>query len=157
MAIEEALLTLASMAGRTVVSAAASDAWSLVKSGLARLLGHDDETRKERAEQRLEQTRRELAAIPPEELEQAQDRLAVAWQIRVLDLLEEHPELADELHSLLEQVAASGPSGSTVANGRSVAAGHDVQIIATRNAVAAGTIQGSLSTGNPPGPGPANS
>ena len=73
-----------------------------VKRGLAGLFGRGDAARAEVAERRLEQAREELAAVQAGELEGAQDRVAVAWQERLLDLLEEHPELAGEVRALVD-------------------------------------------------------
>ena len=42
MALEDALLSLASLAGQTVVTAAVTDAWATAKRGFARLLGRGD-------------------------------------------------------------------------------------------------------------------
>jgi hypothetical protein len=103
VAVDEALLSLASLAGRTVAAAAASDGWEAVKRGLARLFGRGDGARAGVAERRLEQAREELAGVPAGELEVARDRVAAAWQTRLLDLLEEHPEIAGELRALVDQ------------------------------------------------------
>jgi len=54
------LMALASLAGRTVVAAAATDAWQACRRGFARLLGRDDPAQIQLAEQRLEQTRQQL-------------------------------------------------------------------------------------------------
>jgi hypothetical protein len=95
--LEEELVSLASLAGRTVVAAAVTEAWETTKHGVARLLGRGNAKRTEVAGQRLEQTRKELELVPAAELERAQLLLALSWQTRLLDLLEEHPEVAAEL------------------------------------------------------------
>lgn len=156
MAIEQVLELLASDAGKAVVAAAATDAWGQAKKAFARLLGRGDTAKIELYEDRLEQTRGELAAVPADGLEQVRERLAAAWQTRLLDLLEEQPGLAEDLRALVEQVQQSVPSGSVVAEGHGVAAGRDVNITASGGGVAAATIQGSVSTANPTEPGPAS-
>ena len=64
MALEDAVLSLASLAGQTVVTAAVTDAWGTAKRGFARLLGRGDPARTELAERRLEQTRDQLTGVP---------------------------------------------------------------------------------------------
>jgi len=56
MPLVEGLLALASLAGQTVVAAAATDAWEAAKGGVARLLGRGDPKQEQLAEQRLEET-----------------------------------------------------------------------------------------------------
>lgn len=79
MAVEEGLLALASVAGQTVVTAAATDAWATAKRGFARLFGRGGQDRAGLAERRLEQTREELNAVPAAELEAVQAQLVAAW------------------------------------------------------------------------------
>ena len=54
------VLTLAAEAGWTVVAAAASDAWDTARRGFAQLLGHGDTKQTCLAEQRLDETHKEL-------------------------------------------------------------------------------------------------
>jgi hypothetical protein len=155
VAVDEALLSLASLAGRTVAAAAAGDGWEAVKRGMARLFGRDNPAQAETAERRLEQTREELSEVPVGELEIARDRVAAAWQVRLLDLLEEHPELSGDLRMLVEQTRAQLPVEIVSATGYGVAAARDVTISATNGGVAAGTIRGNVVRGDPTSPGPA--
>ena len=155
-ALEEALLSLASLAGRTVAAAAVTDGWESVKRGFARLLGRGDPGRTEVAGRRLEQSREELADVPADQLELVRGRVAAAWQTRLLDLLEEYPEMAGELGALVEQARVQLPAGPVSAAGHGVAVGGDVTITASGGAVAAGTIHGNVTSANPTGPGPAN-
>ena len=154
--LAEGLASLASLAGRTVVAAAVTDAWGTAKQGFARLLGRGDTGRTGVAERRLEQMREELAGVPAAELERAQSQLEAAWQTRLLDLLEERPETAADLQALVEQVQAQLPAGAVSAAGHGVAAGRDVNITASGGGVAAGTVHGNVTPGVPTSPGPAN-
>jgi hypothetical protein len=156
MRLEDGLVSLASLAGRTVVAAAATDAWGTVRRGFARLLGRGDSGRTELAERRLEQTWEDLAGVPAAELEQAQSQLSVTWQTRLLDLLEEHPETAADLRALVEQIQARLPAGVVSAAGHGMSAGRDVSITSSGGGVAAGTIHGNVTSGNPTSPGPAS-
>ncbi len=154
--LAEGFVSLASLAGRTVAAAAVTDAWEMAKQGFARLLGCGDSERTGVAERRLEQTREELAGIPAAELERAHSQLEAAWQTRLLDLLEEHPETAADLQALVEQVQAQLPAGAVSAAGHGVAVGRDVNITASGGGVAAGTVHGNVTPGNPTSPGLAN-
>jgi hypothetical protein len=155
LAVEEALLSLAALAGSTVVAAAATDAWESVKRGFARVLGSGDRDRAGVAERRLEQTRQQLADATPGELERIRGEAAVAWQVRLLDLLEEHPEIAGELRALIDQAWARLSAGTVSASGHGVAVGGDVTITASSGGIAAGTISGNVTPANPTRPGPA--
>ncbi len=154
--LAEGLVSLASLAGRTVVAAAVTDAWVTAKRGFARMLGQGDPMRTELAERRLEQTREQLGGVPAAELERAQSQLETIWQTRLLDLLEEHPEMAADLQALVEQIQAQLPAGMASAAGHGVAAGRDMNITASGGGVAAGTVHGNVTPGNPTSPGPAN-
>lgn len=109
MAFEGGMLALAAVAGQTVVAAAVTDAWECARRGFARLLGRGDPERTGLAEQRLEQSRDQLMAVPAADRELAQAQLAPMWQTRLFDLLEENPELIPDLRVLVDQVQAQLP------------------------------------------------
>jgi hypothetical protein len=155
MALEDAVLSLASLAGQTVVTAAVTDAWGTAKRGFARLLGRGDPSRTELAERRLEQTRDQLTGVPTAELERVRVELEATWRTRLLDLLEEHPDAVADLRALVEQIQAQLPAGTVSAAGHGVAAGRDMNITASDGGIAAGTVHGNVRPGNPTSPGPA--
>lgn len=139
-----------------MVVSAVTDAWETAKQGFARLLGGGDTRRAAIAERRLERTREALAGVPAKELEQAQSLLEAAWRTRLLDLLDEHPEAAADLRVLVERVRGLLPAGAVASGGHGVTAGQDVNITALSGGVAAGTVHGSVTPGNPTGPGMAD-
>jgi hypothetical protein len=145
---------LAMLAAQTVVAAASTDAWGLAKRGVARLLGRGDPERERLAEQRLDQTRDQLQAPPGKELDLARAWQEAAWQARLADLLQEHPDTAENLRVLVDQIRAELPA-SVAAADHSVAAGGDVNITASGGGVAAGSIHGNVSPPGPTLPGPA--
>jgi hypothetical protein len=155
MPLTEALLALASLAGRTLVSAATTEAWASARKGFARLLGRDDPERSRRAEARLEETRAQLDGAPVPELERTRAELEAAWQTRLADLLDEYPDAAGQLQALVDQIQAQLPPGDVSAAGHGLAAGRDVNITASGGGVAAGVIHGLVAPGNPQRPGPA--
>lgn len=153
MAVEESLLPLASMAGQAIVAAAATDVWASVKRRFARLLGHGDQRQTDQVERRLEHVREELTGAPADQLVRFQEQLAIAWQTRLLDALEEHPEIAGELRSLIDEVHTQLSASAVDAAGHGLAAGRDVTVTASTGGVAAGTIHGNVMPGNPTSPG----
>jgi hypothetical protein len=82
--------------------------------------------------------------------------LALEWQTRLADLLEEEPDTASELRTLVGQVREDLLPGTVKAGGHAAAAGRDVNIIASTGGFAAGTFHGNV-TPNPTIPGPADS
>ena len=153
----EGLMTLAALAGNTVVAAATTDAWEAARCKLARLLGRGDPKREQLAEQRLEETRQQLTGPEGAELERARAALAERWAGRLADLLEEDPDAEAELRALVEELRAMLPAGVMSAADHAVAAGRDVNIGATSGGVAAGVIHGNVAPPNPTKTGPANS
>ena len=75
----ESLLTLAALAGRTVVDAAASDGWEMAERGYARLLGRGDAKQTQLAERWLEETREQLAGGAGADMEMIRTALAGRW------------------------------------------------------------------------------
>jgi multidrug resistance efflux pump len=155
MALPEELLSLVSLAARTLVSAAATDTWTTTKRGFARLLGRGDRQQTEVAERRLEATCEELVNVPSAELKQTRAQAETTWQTRLMDLLEEHPEMAPSLRALVEQAQVELSAVDVAAAGQGVAAGRDVVVSASGGGVAAVTIHGNVAPGNPTGPGTA--
>lgn len=146
---------LAVLAAQTVVAAASTDVWGAAKRGVARLLGRGDRQREQLAAQRLDQTRELLRAASGGELGLVRARQEAAWQLRLADLLEEHPEVAGELLLVVDQIRAELKAvGVVAAADHAVAAGRDVNIEAP-GGVAAGVIHGNVSPPGPTGPGPA--
>jgi hypothetical protein len=151
----DVLVALAQFAGQTVAGAAITDMWEAVRGRFARLLGRGDARRAQVAEQWLGQTRQQLTAAPGAELEQARKAAAERWAGRFADLLDEDPDVEDELRALVEEVAAHLPAGAVSAADHSVAAGRDVNISASGGGIAAGVVHGDVVPPNPTWPGPA--
>lgn len=149
----EALIALAALAGRTVVAAASTDAWGACKRGFARLLGRGDPKKEQLAEQRLEETREQLAGTDSDQVRAAQ---AAEWKTRLADLLQEDPDAEADLRALVQQIQAQLPAGVVSATDHSVAAGGDVKITASDSGVAAAVIHGNVAPPNPTQQGPAN-
>jgi len=153
--LPEALTALASLAGRTVVAAAVTDAWDSARHGFARLLGHGDEQQEQLAGRRLEETRRQLAGADPAEVRQVSEALAGRWAVRLADLLEEDPGAEAGLRALVREIQAAMPAAAVSAADHAVAAGGDVNVHASQGGVAAAVIHGNVAPPDPTGRGPA--
>jgi len=98
------MVALASLAGQTVVKAAATNTWEATKRAMARLLGHGDPKDEELAERRLEQTCQQLAGLEGTDLEQMRSVLTARWATRLADLLDTDPDVADDLRVLVQRL-----------------------------------------------------
>lgn len=157
MPLADDLVALASLAGNTLVAAAATDAWEGARRGVARLLGRGDPGRTKLAEQRLDDTRQQLTEVAGVDVEQVRAALAERWAGRLADLLEEEPGAVADLDGLVRQIQAGLPAGQVAAAGHAVAAGRDVNISAAGGGIAAGAIHGNVMPPDPTSPGPASS
>ncbi len=157
MPLVAALMALAALAGNTVVTAAATDAWEAARKGFARLLGRGDPGKTKAAERRLEETHDQLTQATGADLETVRVTLEAQWTTRLADLLEDDPGVEADLRALVDQIQAQVSAAD-----HAVAAGRDMNVsggvnIADRGGVVARAVQGGISTGNPPTPGPASS
>ncbi|WP_433046402.1 hypothetical protein [Dactylosporangium sp. CS-033363] len=137
------LVALASSAATALVGAMAKDGWQAVRAGVARLLGRGDA----RAEQAaLETLDEDAAGLRPG----GEAEVTGAWAVRLKDLLRADPEAAAALRDLL----TPDGGGAVSASGSALAAGRDVHVQAAYGGVAAGTIQGPVTTtAHPTSPG----
>jgi hypothetical protein len=149
----EALITLAALAGNTVVAAATTDVWEAARRKFARLLGRGDPDKTKAAERRLEDTHDQLASARAADLERVRAALEAQWVTRLTDLLEDDPGVETELSAVVEEIRAQLPAGTVAAADHAVAAGRDVNISADRGGLAAGAIHGNVAPPNPTGPG----
>jgi hypothetical protein len=154
MPLAEGLLELAAMAGKTVVSAAVTDAWETARRGVARLLGRGDPDRVGLAERRLVETYEQLTGGEGAGLQRARAVLEAQWVTRLADVLEDDPAVEADLRALVEQVQGLLSGGVVSAADHSVAAAGDVNITATTGGVAAGVVHGDVASPNPTSPGP---
>jgi len=105
--LAESLLTLAALAGRTVVDAAVSDGWDTAERGYAQLLGRGDADQAQLAERWLEETHKQLADGGGADMEMIRTALAGRWAGRCADLLEENPGAEAELRALVQEIQAA--------------------------------------------------
>jgi hypothetical protein len=146
-------MALAILAAQTLVTAASTDAWGVLKRGVVRLLGRGDAEREQLAMSQLDETWQQIQAAQGHESEHPGAALEAAWQARLFSLLEAQPDVAEDLLELVEKVRTA--TGTIAATDHSIAGARDVTITASQGGVAAGVIHGKVSPG-PTLPGPAN-
>lgn len=104
MAEREGMPALAALAGQTVARVASTDAWEDAKNRIAHVFACGNTETMHRAEGRLEKTRTQLRAAISPDREQLTTLLAVEWQVRLTDLLEDHPEVEQDLRTLVDRI-----------------------------------------------------
>ncbi|MEU5536109.1 hypothetical protein [Streptomyces sp. NPDC020362] len=108
--INDWMSELGAAGAAALVGAASTDAWQAARDRFVGLLGRGDRGRSEVAAGRLDALRR-TAQTPDSERELAAARRA--WQVRLEDLLEEHPDAAAELRATIESLPAPRHTGSS--------------------------------------------
>ncbi|MFF2542561.1 hypothetical protein ACFVUY_08350 [Kitasatospora sp. NPDC058063] len=105
------IIPLASSAAQALVDAATTDAWQAIRSGFLRLIGRGDPQRDQVAAHRLDDTAAQLEQADEEHQEQVREALLATWCTRLADLLEERPDVAEDLRNLVQQAAETFPVG----------------------------------------------
>lgn len=106
--LAEALAALAGVGGTAVVGAMATDAWQATRSQVARLFRRGGRNRQAVVEAQLDHHAAlvERSGDP----DQARQSLAGLWSLELQELLAEHPDAAEELQEVIEQVRAQLPA-----------------------------------------------
>jgi hypothetical protein len=102
----KSLIALASLAGQTVVDAAAADEWETAQRRFALVLGRGDAKQILLAEQRLEETREQLIGASGTDVGLIRTALRVGWTGRLADFLEENPDTEADLQALVQDIQA---------------------------------------------------
>jgi hypothetical protein len=88
----------------------ATNAWEAARAGFARLLGRGDQGRQDLADRRLAQAAMQVAQAGQDQQDRVRSELLVAWQVRLEDLLEECPDMVEELRTFSAQVQSRLPA-----------------------------------------------
>jgi hypothetical protein len=110
--MEAELTALATSGATTVVGLMASDAWTQVRTRLARFFARDGEAGQ--VGQELELSRQELAAARAADDDLAAGDIEAEWRTRLRRTLRADPAAASELRLLLAELAPDSPQGTTV-------------------------------------------
>jgi hypothetical protein len=114
MAAGPELAALAAAGGTTLVTAMATDAWAVIRSGFARLLGRGEPDRISALECALEAARTELAGLPETARQQAVADQAAVWRGMLAELLTDRPQATAALAELLAQAGGPAPADGSV-------------------------------------------
>ena len=106
----EWIIALAATGGATLVSAVATDAWAVTRSGIAWLFGRGNAGREKTTEDRMDETAVALTQGDAPARETVFRAQAALWSARLSGLLEEHPELREDVERLTGQVRAQLPA-----------------------------------------------
>jgi len=106
----EWLAPVLSTAGSALVGAVATDVWQTTRSGVGRLFGRGGERRQDLAERWADQTAAEIERAPAEQQDQVRAQWADTWRQRLADLVDEYPEVGEELRTWAEQVRSELPA-----------------------------------------------
>ncbi|MDH6523104.1 hypothetical protein M2163_000390 [Streptomyces sp. SAI-135] len=99
--MDPALLALASAGGAALVQAMATDAWTAVRDGAARVLGRGDADRESRALERLDLSHNLVSQSDLEGEAPVRAAESARWSERLEVLLDEHPDQVEEVRSLV--------------------------------------------------------
>jgi hypothetical protein len=102
--LPEALTTLASTGATALVTVMVTDSWESLRAKFARLLGRGDTSTEADALVRLDESRATLtSAITAGYLEKVSSELQATWRVSLEHLLENSPEVVDELSALVAE------------------------------------------------------
>ena len=131
----EWLVGLAASGGGALVGAVVTDVWQAARSGYARLFSRGDGPRGELVEARLDALAAEVRRAGPADRDAVCGRLALAWQTRLIDLLEEHPDAADELRDLVATLRDGVPGIREAWTQTNVARDRSTQYVVQRGTI----------------------
>jgi hypothetical protein len=106
---EEWLSALAMSGATALVTAAATDSWKEIRAGFRKWFGNGDQNREHLAERRLDEVATMIEQADESAREGVRDTQILAWRTRLADLLEEKPDQAEELRTLIGRVEAVLP------------------------------------------------
>ncbi|WP_433043477.1 hypothetical protein [Dactylosporangium sp. CS-033363] len=100
--LEEALVELASVAGATIATAMATDAWQTARNGIVRLLGRGGSDRAPVLEGRLDRDNSHVAeAGDPAAMRRL---MSQTWTAEFEGALDREPDLVDDLRALIDEI-----------------------------------------------------
>src|SRR5690348_5212245 len=85
-----------------------TDAWQQFRSRFAGIIARGNEEKADTTSRRLEQIRNDISSAPADQVELIQARHVDAWRTRIIDTLEDHPDLAVALGDFVKEVELAG-------------------------------------------------
>lgn len=133
--MEPELAALAGTAGTTLVTLLATDTWHSMREGLLLLWRRARPDRAQAIAGELDSSRDELLVAQASGDRETEEEIRAEWQGRVRRLLTAHPELAEDLSTLLAELAPGVraqpfPTQQATASGeaRIYQAGRDIRL-----------------------------
>jgi hypothetical protein len=123
----EWLMQVVATGGSAFVGAAGTDTWQFARSGVVRLFGRGGQRRQDAVGRWADQTAAEIEQAPEAERTLLRERLALTWQQRLGDLVEEYPEVGEEVQAWVRQVQAQLPAAQQTWVNTFVARDHATQ------------------------------
>ncbi|WDO05968.1 hypothetical protein ME763_09960 [Streptomyces murinus] len=108
------IAVLAGTAGTTLVTVLTTEAWQRARDGIAALWRRAEPDRAEAIAAELDVTRRDLLAAQGGGDLESRTELGSEWQGRIRRLLAAHPEEAEMVRRLLDDLGSYTPGGSIV-------------------------------------------
>ncbi|MFI0038479.1 hypothetical protein ACH4NS_23720 [Streptomyces mutabilis] len=136
--MSEALSTLAAAGGTALVGAAATDVWHTARTGFAHVLGRGEAGLEEIERGRLDRIAQDVEQTPEARRDDVRRRLEQRWTGRLETLLEEHPEAAEELRALVDDISSRLPQVTHTWVQNNVAEAGGVQHITQRGDINVG-------------------
>jgi hypothetical protein len=124
-----ALLALAATGGTALVNAMVTDGWEGVRKKLGKLFGRGDPKQTQDTLDRLDRSHAELSQLTGPDQDKARQKLAIAWQTRLEDLLAEHPDAAGDLRQIVQEIGARDIGAGAVIQQNVQASDHAQQIV----------------------------
>ncbi len=136
--LSEAMSTLAAAGGTALVGAAATDVWHTARSGFAQLLGRGETELEETEGRRLDRIAEDVGQTPEPHRDDVRRRLEQRWTGHLETLLDEHPDAAEDLRALVDEISARLPQVTHTWVQNNVARAGGVQHITQRGDINVG-------------------
>ncbi|WP_420033311.1 hypothetical protein ACN2WE_12245 [Streptomyces sp. cg28] len=117
------MAALAGTAGTTLVTMLTTEAWQRARDGIASLWRRAEPDRAEGISAELDVTRADLLAAQAGGDLESRDELDTEWRGRIRRLLVTHPEEAEALRTLIDELQPLAPADTSVSQ-HATASGH---------------------------------
>jgi hypothetical protein len=104
------IVQLATAAGTAIASAMATDAWRAARAGLAQMFGRRDAAERAAIEAQLDRNNAQVERAG--DATEVRRRMSDSWRLELQTMLEESPELARELQTLITTIETALPGQS---------------------------------------------